>query len=911
MKKLLSVIFAMGFAWQANAGCPLVNVPLQDRINENEMVLEATVISKFSYKNQSNNFIYTAHTLQVHKYFKGSSNQEFITLLTEGGIVGNEAVGVNPNLETQIGQSGIFFISRNFSWDNPENQTLTYYSKTGPLGFISYDYNKKKAFDNLNQWGDIKTNLIPQIKNLTQQEIIISQPNEPKINGRRVTPTITSFSPASIDAGTQQILTITGTGFGASRGSGFVFFPDANNGGSGYVFPNSGDYVSWTDTEIKLRVQTRAGTGKFKVYNSTGDNVTSATNLTIPWAHLNIAYYTPPQVPDTTAFELRHIGQNGNGGITWIWDTKFITNTPAVNSFIRAIESWRCNTLINWDTTGILSNDTMMNDNKNMVFFDKGWLGSSILGTCYSFYSGCYIPGGMDWYVTGMDIVFKKSANWEYGPAAPTGGKTDFESVALHELGHGHQLGHVINTNNVMHYSIGPNTDKRTLQSNDTACGNYITRKSTTSICSKQAMSLINPGSCQFAPLAADFSVDKSNACAKDTVIFSDLSQGNITSWAWDFGLGAVPATAIGQGPHKVIYNIGGNKTVKLDIASGNSSDSKQYSAMVSVKSTAQPIADFTSSFVKGCEMSFSVINPIVTTTYTWDFAGQGTDNGNNPSFAFSNGGAHNVKLTASNSCGSISETKEVNFICTDFSTDKQDACMFDTVTFTNLSGPANTLSWDFGFGATPATASGAGPHKVIYSNGGNISISLTSTDLKSTQTISKNLNIKNADHPHADFTFDNKGNFELQFNNSSTGLNNNYTWSFGDGNTSVDENPNHKYISNPNGLQVTLTARNVCDSNILSITLPEFASVNTLNKHNTWGIYPNPTHDELHIKSEQNVVIQKIVIVDVVGKIVFEKSINNNATQYTLDLQTLSPGIYTMSVYSEQGKYSQIIRKQ
>ncbi|MCO6495570.1 MAG: T9SS type A sorting domain-containing protein [Bacteroidetes bacterium] len=911
MKRILILILAITYSWQSNAGCPLINVPLKDRINENEIVVEATVISKFSYKNKADNFIYTAHTLQVHKYFKGNLSKEFITFLTEGGVVGNEALGVSPNLETQIGQSGIFFLTKNISWDNPSGETQTFYSKTGPLGFIYYDYFKKEAFDNLNQWGEVQNNLIPQIKSLTNQEIVVSQLNEPKVGGRRATPTITSFSPTSMVSGTQQILTITGTGFGATRGNGFVQFPDANSGGSGYIIPNKGDYVSWTDTEIKLKVLTRAGTGKFKVFNNAGDNVTSSSNLTINWAHLNVNYFGPPNVPDTTAFETQHIGENGNGGITWIWDSQFITNTPAVGSFIRALESWRCNTLINWDTAGIESNDTMLKDSKNMVFFDKGWMGSSVLGTCYSYYMGCYTPGGMNWYVIGLDIVFKKTYNWEFGPTTASGGKTDFESVALHELGHGHQLGHVINSNNVMHYSIGANQNKRTLQTNDTACGNYVMRKSITSVCGNPAMVLINPGACQFVPLVADFSVDKSNVCAKDTVIFSDLSQGNISTWSWDFGLGASPATATGQGPHKVIYNIGGNKTVKLDITSGAASDSKQYTAMVSVKSTSQPVADFNSTFVKGCEISFSVIDPIPTTTYSWDFDGQGTATGNNSSFIFSSGGTVNVKLTATNSCNSIDESKAISFICTDFSTDVQEACIEDTVTFTNLSGPANTTTWNFGIGANPPTATGVGPHKVVYSSGGSKSITISTSDANSSQSVTNNILIKNANHPIAGFSYDYKGNFEFGFTNTSNGINNTYNWDFGDGNTSTDKDPLYKYSNNPNGFVVVLTAENACDTSSFSMTLPNHLSVQSLNNSRLWSIYPNPTKSLLNIRSEDNTHIQKIIITDILGKSVLIKTFDAQISEYSFSVQSLSNGVYTISIYSENGMFKQLFNKE
>ena len=97
MKKLLLISLSILFAWNAKAGCPLVNVSIQERVNESSVIVEATVESKISYKNAQGNFIYTAHKLKIHKIYKGNPSSEFITLITEGGVVDLEMLDVNPN----------------------------------------------------------------------------------------------------------------------------------------------------------------------------------------------------------------------------------------------------------------------------------------------------------------------------------------------------------------------------------------------------------------------------------------------------------------------------------------------------------------------------------------------------------------------------------------------------------------------------------------------------------------------------------------------------------------------------------------------------------------------------------------------------------------------------------------------
>jgi len=59
-------------------------------------------------------------------------------------------------------------------------------------------------------------------------------------------------------------------------------------------------------------------------------------------------------------------------------------------------------------------------------------------------------------------------------------------------------------------------------------------------------------------------------------ITFSDSSRyGTFSSWEWDFGERAVPATATGQGPHDVYYTTGGYKTISL-LVDGNYSRVKE-----------------------------------------------------------------------------------------------------------------------------------------------------------------------------------------------------------------------------------------------------------------------------------------------------------------------------------------------
>jgi len=66
--------------------------------------------------------------------------------------------------------------------------------------------------------------------------------------------------------------------------------------------------------------------------------------------------------------------------------------------------------------------------------------------------------------------------------------------------------------------------------------------------------------------LSAQLAVDKNSICQNESVVFTDLSEGDIISYAWDFGEGAEPQHASGKGPHEVSYTTSGVKTASLTI---------------------------------------------------------------------------------------------------------------------------------------------------------------------------------------------------------------------------------------------------------------------------------------------------------------------------------------------------------
>lgn len=79
-------------------------------------------------------------------------------------------------------------------------------------------------------------------------------------------------------------------------------------------------------------------------------------------------------------------------------------------------------------------------------------------------------------------------------------------------------------------------------------------------------------GTGTFLGPTADFtSVPADSMCIGGDVTFTDASfypNGSIVDWQWNFGTGASPQTASGQGPHTVSYNSTGTKSISLTVES-------------------------------------------------------------------------------------------------------------------------------------------------------------------------------------------------------------------------------------------------------------------------------------------------------------------------------------------------------
>jgi hypothetical protein len=363
---------------------------------------------------------------------------------------------VSPSLELSVGDYGIFSVKLN---DNGQGY-VTVASTQSFIKFNPFENTAKGVFDNYTNIDNLR-NEIKSISN--QKEIIVKEYDLNVINNNtfKAVPVISSFSPTTVSAGTYTLLTIDGSNFGSTVGS--VMFGKADDGGSTYITGTGSLIQSWSNTQITVYVPKGATTAKVKVVNSTGEVGTSSGTLTVTYNISGLSY------SDSIDYTSDLVRNNGVGGYNFTFNTDYYSNTEAVNRYEDVINQWKCETGINWKSNGSATTATACqgSDGINVVTFDNSCgLNSGVLGTCYSFYSACSSSGKLYWKVSEIDVKFDSGTNWNFTSGAPSGAQYDFYSVMLHEMGHGHQLGHVGVASDVMYWSISNGTMKRNFTAN-------------------------------------------------------------------------------------------------------------------------------------------------------------------------------------------------------------------------------------------------------------------------------------------------------------------------------------------------------------------------------------------------------------------------------------------------------------
>lgn len=159
---------------------------------------------------------------------------------------------------------------------------------------------------------------------------------------------------------------------------------------------------------------------------------------------------------------------------------------------------------------------------------------------------------------------------------------------------------------------------------------------------------------------------------------------------------------------------------------------------------------------------------------------------------------------------------------------------------------------------------------------------------------------------PAADFSEVISGG-EVSFTNTGSSFDTIF-WDFGDGNTSTDTNPIHTYAeSGLYNVSQTITKCGKSDTKTKTIEILILSSENFNQKK--LRVYPNPTSGNLNLYFEKSYKEISIVISNLSGKTVLATSANNIA-KITLDISSLSKGLYILNIITDNGFYVEKIIK-
>ncbi len=329
-------------------------------------------------------------------------------------------------------------------------------------------------------------------------------------------------------------------------------------------------------------------------------------------------------------------------------------------------------------------------------------------------------------------------------------------------------------------------TDSIPLHTYTTAGTFTVTLTAFAGPCSKQQVK--NNYITVVAPVC-NFSFVSNGQCLPVTTTFTDLSPTAI-SWFWDFGDGT---TSNFKNPvHTYTTAPTGSVTLTITDANGctgtySANNINYYAASASVDAPT------------GCIPHTANFNSLSTqaVTWIWDFGDGTTSTLQNPTHTYTTDGAFTVTLIATFP-GSCIDTISYPAMVTidtpnaDFYSPTIAGCSPTAINFINTSADAASYLWSFGDGGTSANTT---PSHIYYIPGYYTIQLIATNSFGCSDTLTK-IDYINIPGTYANFSISSTlgcENLTAVFVDSSINANT-WSWNFGDGFISNQQNPNHTY---------------------------------------------------------------------------------------------------------------------
>lgn len=312
--------------------------------------------------------------------------------------------------------------------------------------------------------------------------------------------------------------------------------------------------------------------------------------------------------------------------------------------------------------------------------------------------------------------------------------------------------------------------------------------------------------------------------------------------------------------------------------------------------------------------VSFSPMDSIV--SYKWSFGDSFTDSIQAPSHMYASYGTYNVTLAVKTAGGHtdtlVNLVKVYSNPDAEISFSPHSGCGVLNAFFSDSSrttdGVVAAMFWNFGdtlSGALNTDSVFSPAH--LYSSYGTYTVLHTVVTSYGCSDYDIDSVIVNP-FPQAGFTFSISAG-TVTFSDSSTISQGNiisYDWYFGDGDTSTAIYPVHSYTaSGTYNVTLIIISDAGCSDTISKLVNIVFAGVDEEPQRNLFTLFPNPLYgEELTIMPVQNLSNARMVIVNSLGQIVFERSaILLQPTKLNVDFPA---GVYTVSLIGDNYNISE-----
>jgi PKD repeat protein len=323
-------------------------------------------------------------------------------------------------------------------------------------------------------------------------------------------------------------------------------------------------------------------------------------------------------------------------------------------------------------------------------------------------------------------------------------------------------------------------------------------------------------------------------ACLNDTVYFTDLSSspnGLITTWHWDFGDGTQVTINAPDNPDvSHLYTNNAIFAVTLTVTDG---DTCENTIVKQVEIVSSPIADY--SYTETCYNEPVYFTDLSTTNggtdiYSWEWffgdPNSGIENHSNlqnPTHLYTEPGIYDATLIILSTTGCTDTTVQEITIDSlpnvDFTMLNDSICLGEPAEFTGISSSdISSWSWDFGDGGYSIEQNPT----YMYSASGTYIVTLTVTEIGPDgcqNSISHTIYVNDA--PQTDFDYQNTcqgdSTYFTDLSYSQNGFIVGWQWDFGDGSTSIEQDPIHYYLNNDSYVVTLISTDNYGCSDTLS----------------------------------------------------------------------------------------------